>query len=268
MGLANYDNILDRVGSDVVQIGWAVTSAYGDKYALSNVSGLPFVVDDLVAANVAQWRLYKTGLLDSEFRDMVPLWFGQGANLHLFFAKPPKSLTDLNGLKARIFGNRESELVKTLGITPLSLPAQEMYQALQSGIINLTITTWEAVPAFKLQEVITYEADTNVKGGAMIIFMARSKYDSLPPAVRTAIEARSGEKASRDWAIAVERSVQENVAALGTKMTHAKFPPQVQADLKRNYADPYIDAWVKMHAGGQQVLDTYKKIYADVIAGK
>jgi TRAP-type C4-dicarboxylate transport system substrate-binding protein len=266
--LANLSNAIDRVANDVVQVAWIVSNLFGDKYHLSNVSGLPWVVDDLAAANIAQWRLYKSGAVDSEYRDMVPLWFGQGASIYLFFAKQPRSLTQLQGLKARIIGKREGELAQAMDMTPLSLPSFDQYQALQKGTVDLTVTSWESVEAWKLQEVLTHAVDTKIMGGAVIVFMARKKYESLPAAVRQAIDAHSGEAASREWERRAMVDIERVEAAAKSKMTVTTLPPDLQAKLQRTYAEPHIDAWLKKHPDAPKVLETYKRIYAEVRAGK
>jgi TRAP-type C4-dicarboxylate transport system substrate-binding protein len=188
----------DRRDRQRVQVAWVVSNVFGDKYHLSNVSGLPWIVDDLAAANIAQWRLYRDGFVDSEYRDLIPLWFGQGASIYLYFAKQPKSLTELQGLKARIIGKREGDLASALDMVPLSLPASDQYSALQKGAVDLTVTSWESLAAWKLQDVVTHAVDTRVMGGAVIVFMSRKKYDSLPVALRQAIDKHSGEGASRE----------------------------------------------------------------------
>src|SRR5688572_6542552 len=49
LALANFNNMIDRVGSDVVQMGITFLGIYGDRFALSETTGLPFVMDDPVA---------------------------------------------------------------------------------------------------------------------------------------------------------------------------------------------------------------------------
>src|ERR1700749_3405951 len=65
--LATFENIYDRVLSDVVQIGWEIQAAVGGKFPRSNVVALPLITDDSVASSVAFWRLYQKGLLKAEY---------------------------------------------------------------------------------------------------------------------------------------------------------------------------------------------------------
>ena len=97
--LANFITAYDRVNDDVIQIGWIIHGLVGNRFPLSDVSSLPFIGDDNVACSVASWRLYKSGLLDAEYKDIVPIWFGCLTTTYLHWAKEPKSFDDLGGAK-------------------------------------------------------------------------------------------------------------------------------------------------------------------------
>ena len=71
--LSNFITAYDRVSDDVVQIGWIIHSLVGNRFPLSDVSGLPFLAENNVACSVASWRLYKSGLLDNEYKDIMPI---------------------------------------------------------------------------------------------------------------------------------------------------------------------------------------------------
>src|SRR5262245_4926958 len=74
--LANFSNSYDRTMDDVVQIGWVQHSFVAGKFPLSEITTLPFVSDDNVGCSAALWRLYKSGVIDVEYKEAVPIWFG------------------------------------------------------------------------------------------------------------------------------------------------------------------------------------------------
>ena len=47
--LANFANVLDRVGNDVIQIGWMLHGQVGGKFPMTETTTLPFVVDDVMS---------------------------------------------------------------------------------------------------------------------------------------------------------------------------------------------------------------------------
>jgi TRAP-type C4-dicarboxylate transport system substrate-binding protein len=133
--IANFINVHDRVQNDVVQIGWTIHSLLGNKFPLTDVVSLPFQGDNNVACSAAFWRMYKSGFLDSEYQDVVPIWFGCLTASYLHWAKAPRSLEDLNGLKFRVNGKLPGRVIQLLGGTPVSLAGGEMYEGLQRGTI-------------------------------------------------------------------------------------------------------------------------------------
>ena len=266
--LATLQNVVERVQQDVAQIGWTVHSFYPGRFRLSEVSGLPFVADESEKASVALWRLWKAGLLNSEYQDMVPLWFGRSGNSYLHFAKPPKSIDNLEGVKIRVGGENDVIMVKALGMSPQSIPSQDMYVALQRGTVDATVTTFAGFPPYKLHEVLNYHFLAPLGSTSFVHFMSRKKFDSLPANVRAAIEKNSGEGASRAWGQFLDRIVGRTEAQL-REANHqlVKPTPQQLADWSQRVGKPVIDKWIELNPTGKQVLDNFQTLYADVKAG-
>src|ERR1700744_5430045 len=93
--LANFGNVYERVSDDVIQIGWAQQAFVAGRFPLSGVVGLPFLVDNDVAGSAAFWKLYKSGLLNDEYRGIVPLWVALMGATGLHLAKAPATLDNL-----------------------------------------------------------------------------------------------------------------------------------------------------------------------------
>src|SRR3954453_23594687 len=85
--LAHFGNVYERVQDDVVQIGWAIHQVVAGKFPLSEVAGLPFVESGFRPASLALYRLWKSGLLDNEYKDVVPLVFSVFGPSQLHFAR-------------------------------------------------------------------------------------------------------------------------------------------------------------------------------------
>jgi len=130
--LANSANFHDRLLSDVVQITFGSLNYLAGKFQLSQVMALSFVMDSAEQESVVFWRLYKSGLLDSEFDQIVPLYFYAFPQVALHLTKvPPAPLTDLSGLRIIIAGQIPSAMIAKLGGTPISIGLSDTYQALQ-----------------------------------------------------------------------------------------------------------------------------------------
>ncbi|MFZ1067582.1 MAG: TRAP transporter substrate-binding protein DctP, partial [Pseudolabrys sp.] len=178
--LSNFITAYDRVSDDVVQIGWIIHSLVGNRFPLSDVSGLPFLAENNVACSVASWRLYKSGLLDNEYKDIMPIWFGCLTTNYLHWAKEPKQTDDLGGAKFRVSGKVPAQAIQILGGTPVSMTGGEMYEALQRGLVDGVATTWAGFEPYKLAEVTSYHLEVPISGIPSMHFMSRKKFESLP----------------------------------------------------------------------------------------
>jgi TRAP-type C4-dicarboxylate transport system substrate-binding protein len=267
--LANFSNSYDRVLSDVVQIGWAQHAFVAGKFPLSEVPGLPFLVDDNVACSVTLWRLYRTGLLEAEYKETVPVWFGCLGQQGLHFAKAPRSIDDLGGLKLRVAGKVPSRLVELMGGTPISMPAENMYEALQRGTLDGLVTSWAAFEPYKLHEVSSYHLEAAVGTSPSMFFMARKKFESLPAEARHALEANSGEGPSRAFGahIANQAARARTPVAASDKHRLVQLTPQQRAAWEAK-ASPILEDWTKERAGGDKVVAAFRTIYAEVKASR
>ncbi|HLI20455.1 MAG TPA: TRAP transporter substrate-binding protein, partial [Stellaceae bacterium] len=258
--IANQQNIYDRVLSDVVQIGRGTQSFIGGKFPLSEVVALPFVIDNGETASVAFWRLYRSGLLDSEYNDTMPLFFGILPPQALHLTKAPNAIDDLGGLRVAVATKNGAEIVSRLGGAPQSIQLIDLYPALQRGAADGVMINWPAFPPFKLNEVTRYHIEAPFGGSATMIFMAKKKWDALPRAAQKVLAENSGEAESRRfgafWDTASDQG-RAMVAAMGTQQTIVDLTPAQSAALKSKIA-PMAAEWTKATPGGAKVLQALR----------
>jgi TRAP-type C4-dicarboxylate transport system substrate-binding protein len=271
LALANYDNIYSRVLDDVVQIGWATFPTLAGKFPLAEVSGLPFVSDNSEHASVALWRLYKTGLLDDEFRDVVPIWIAVYPPPRLHLTKPPHSLDDLAGIKIGTSARYEAALIEKMGGTPISARPTQLYEMLQRNTIDGTSMSWAAFAPFNLKEVTSYHVELPFGGGSGMFFMSKKKFDALPPEARQALEEEGGDRMSRQFGAFFDQQAAQQRAIVAGMPDHTIVELN-DAQMKewREKAAPIIEDWVKTrpNGSGQKVLDTYRELIAKTQAGE
>jgi TRAP-type C4-dicarboxylate transport system substrate-binding protein len=267
--LANFVNVYDRVAEDVVQIGWIMPGNIGGKYPMSRVASMPFMSDDVVAASAAMWRLYKSGLLDAEYVDVIPLYYGTVGSSAIHFQKQPKANDDWTGLKVNSSTREGGKLITLMGGAPMSVPASDVYEALNRGTVNAAVMAWAGALPLKVNEVTTFHVEGAFGNAAHMVAMSRKRYAALPEAGRKALDANSGEGPSRDYGAFFKQAEDEGRAnATGAGHKVVKLTPEQQAVLEKKVGAPIIEEWVKEVPGRDKVLETYRKIYADVIAGR
>ena len=257
--MADFSNVYDRVLSDVVQIGWEIQAAVGGKFPLSNVVALPLGAQGGADKSTAFWRVYKSGAMAAEYDQVVPLMLVALPGSALHFAKPLKSLETLAGAKLIVPGKVQSDAIFALGGAPVSLPLTDMYPAIQRGTVDGTMIAWVAFNPWKLADVTSYHVDTLLGGAAGMIFMAKAKYDALPPEARKIIDDNSGEALSRAFGTAMEKEndVQRaSVKAMDKQIFVTPTPDLLAAWQKK--VDPTIEQWARDNKGADVVLQRFR----------
>jgi len=269
VSLASFPNVVDRVMDDVVQIGWSIHGMYGGRFPLTEVADLPFLANNNQNGSVALWRLYASGLIDGEYKDLHPVFFGLVGLTGLHFAKEPKTIEDLKGLKIRVVGKVQSDMITRLGGAPISLPSDDMYSGLQRGTIDAAATSWTAFGPYKLLEVTSYHVEGPLGTSTSMFFMSKKKYESLPPAAKKALDDNSGEAATLAFAKSIDSQGIANRQKAASSAKHKIV--QLNAAQVASWSkavEPVIDQWTKDWPGGDKVLAAYRKFLADVQAGR
>jgi len=268
--IANFTNYYSRVMADVVQVTWGIQGLVAGKWNRSLVVALPFLYDSSEQASVAYWRLIKSGAVDSEYDDIVPLFACAFPPAGVHTAKPLKSLDSLAGLKFGVSSKVLSDVITKLGGTPISLPLTDYYEGVQRGTIDGVLGQWTQFEPFKLYEVTTYHVDTQFGGSAGVAFMSKARYNALSPEARKVIDDNSGEAQSRKFGAfwdAVNQEGRVLVQSKGERHTIVKLTAEQEAAWRAK-TEPVVADWVKSTPDGEKVLAKYHELLAAVQAGK
>ena len=262
--IANFDNVYSRIMDDVVQVGFASQSVIGGKFPRSAIAGLPFVSDDCETASVAFWRLYKSGALDAEYADVVPLMLIVFPQSGVHLTRPVQALDDLRGLKLIALGRVQSDAITRLGGAPLSLPATEMYESLQRGSANGAVASWTTFDPFRLGEVTRYHVESGLGTSTGMLFMARKKFDALPASAQKILAENSGEEASRFFGAYLDKDaarVRDGIKAASDQVLTAQ--PAERTTQWRTSVQPVVEAYVEGVTNGKGILDRYRGLLAE-----
>ena len=214
------------------------------------------------------WRLYKSGLLDQEFDQIVPLKLIVFPQSGLQFRKEPPTLDNLNGLKMIAGTKIASQIIQKLGGAPLSFRIDEYYETLQRGTADGALIGWTAFDPFKLAEVTHYHLNVPLGGDTGYVFMARKEWDSLPDGVKKILAENSGEAESRAFGRFWDQVVKEGEANTLKLPGHTLL--HLTAEQQKDWHDriaPIADEWAKSMPNGDKVMAAYKELLAKVKAG-
>lgn len=124
--------------ADMILAGYA---QLGDKLPVSDVVSLPYLVTDPMVAGTLMGSLMADGLLP-EYDQMKVIMFRPQDPIMMFFRdKEVTSLEDMKGLKIRVNSPNFATFVETLGGVPTNIVHTELFQALQTGVVDGCITS-------------------------------------------------------------------------------------------------------------------------------
>src|SRR5438128_779217 len=96
---------------------------------------------------------------------------------------------DYKGLKFRIQSSKVLEAqFRTLGVIPQVMAFSEVYQALQTGVVDGQENSWSNIYTQKMHEVQKYITETNHGYIGYVVVTNKKFWDGLPADVRSACE--------------------------------------------------------------------------------
>jgi C4-dicarboxylate-binding protein DctP len=179
--------------------------------------------------------------------------------------KPLKTPDDMLGLKMRIQSSKVLEAqMKAFGAVPQVMAFSEVYQALQTGVVDGTENPPSNMYTQKMHEVQTNATLTNHGYLGYAVIVNKAFWDGLPAPVRAGLEKALAEATTYANEIA-QKENDESMAAM-VKSGKTKFHTPTDAEKKA-----WIDAVKPVHkevAGriGKETLEAFYKATGASIA--
>jgi C4-dicarboxylate-binding protein DctP len=203
------------------------------------VFDLPYLFDDYEQLHkVTQGQVGKDLLAQLADKGVLGLAFWDNGFKVMSANKPLKEPKDFRGLKMRIQSSKVLDAqMRALGANPQVLAFSEVYQALQTGVVDGTENPPSNLYTQKMHEVQKYvtRSDHGYLGYAVIV--NKAFWEGLPADLRTALEAAMAEAT----VYANEIAKQENEDALAKvkesgKSEIVELTPAQKADWKKALA--------------------------------
>jgi C4-dicarboxylate-binding protein DctP len=220
---------------------------------------LPFVFDgDAGYQKVMDGPIGKSLLKSLETKGIAGLGFWDNG-FHMVSANKPLLMpADFQGLKIRISGSKVADLYfRALGALPQIMAFSEVYQALQTGVVDgceNTPSNYYTQKFFEVQKHITNSQHAHLQ----YALIANAKFwNGLPGPIRTQMD--KAVKEATDYCNSIAR--QENVDALkaikdsGKTTVHTLTPDQVKA-WKTAFKPVYKEAEDRV---GKKIVDDLLK---------
>ena len=180
----------------------------------------------------------------SERADVLILGYGGGEKRHLVGRKPIRNLAELKGFYMRVMGSPiQSRMFEAVGATPTVISGAEVYNAIQTGVIEGAENSASAIEKYKWFEVADQVSLAAVSIIIRPLFFNGKRFRKLPMDLQEAIR-KAGKEAmefERNYEIAIDDPLMEQLVEEGKVSTH-QFEErekllELAAPVKRAYAE-------------------------------
>ncbi|GGL67693.1 TRAP transporter substrate-binding protein [Wenxinia marina] len=248
-----------RAVQGVADITWGLQGYTSSQFPRTMLSELPGALPEGMNGYDLIWNAYEAGQLADEFPGTVPLalWLSE-PNIFIMKDIDVRTPEDLQGLKIRVSGSAAAATIEALGATPVQMPAGEIYNALQTGLIDGVVTGASAVADFRLDEVAnSYTIGAPLGRISFYLVMNEARYNALPEAERTALDSIAGRALSQSAEEGWNARALETLDALeATGDNDVYYLSDEEAAAFGELTLPVTEQIVGSVDEGQMVLDT------------
>lgn len=252
--------ILRGVRSNQVQIGKFLLSSYANEDPFYEIDGIPFLTNSwedsiLIQRESASYISNRLARNNVTVLATVP-WPSQG-----FYTRSPiTSMSDLRGLKMRVYNPMTNRMASLLGANPVSIAAPEVPQAFATNIINSMITSAQTGVDSAAWDYSRYFVDFGGMRNRSVIVVNTAALNALQPDIRAALIAAGQRASERGLAMAreQERGAANQLRERGMQVSNAS--PQLISELQ-SVGDQLLQDWIQ-RAGpeGKAMIDRYREL--------
>lgn len=200
------------------------------------VFDLPYIFpDDAALHRVTQGPIGASLLKKLEPRGMVGLAFWDAGFRVLSANKPIPTPDHMKGLKMRINSSKVNQsIMRSVGAIPQSMAFSEVYQALQTGVVDGADGNLSNLYTQKQFEVQKHVTLTNHTYSGYVVVVNKAFWTKLPADVRTELEAAMKDATDYNTRVAVEDDAKSLAAikASGKTQVHAPTADEKKAWMK------------------------------------
>lgn len=189
----------ELVAKGVADVALVVPNYTPGIFPLSSVVELPGIAPDAKTGANVMTTLFEEGTLATEYKDYKVIALFSTAPYRVFTKDAGARSPDvLKGMKVRTPSPFISTMTSMLGGTGVSIPAPQVYENLERGVVGGAVWASDAYKTFRLYEVAPKLTLTRITASPMAILMNKKTYEALPEADRKVIDDFAGRPAA-EW---------------------------------------------------------------------
>jgi TRAP-type transport system periplasmic protein len=266
--LGKSSTVLEDVGGGLADVGLVVSTYYYDtKFFPYTIGNLPFAVPDSAKGAKVMTKFGEKYAKDA-FEDVHYLGGVTTTDAYdLFATKPVKNIKDVKGLKMRVQGKGDTQVVENWGAVPVSLPLEEFYEALEKGTLDTGFYTPIGAVGNKYYEAGPYITKMGITVTPLIPVMNNDFYEKLPDDLKKMFDEEFGPRLSELFTESYTKEVDNAYKELEKQVKgKGEFITPSAGDLSgfKKSSKSVWDDWVKdadkMGYPGEEMMKEFKKL--------
>ncbi len=266
--LGRMEDVIESVKGGVADIAYVAPGIIPGKMPLTNLLSLPGQFDS--GEQLAKvFLVMADGSLKPEYdRLAIKVVAASGTPPYQIFtrSKVVRVPEDAKGLKLRGGGGDADDFMRDLGIAVTNMPASDMYDALQKGVLDGVAYLQATAASNHLQEVTKHATEgAPLMSLLAIYFVDKKRWDAFPPDIQDTIR-RAGEKMSIAMGKEYDRrNVEQKKTFTDAGGTVYALTAADKAKWQESYKDAPAKMIKKMEGRG---FNNAKPVYDDLQAQK
>jgi TRAP-type C4-dicarboxylate transport system substrate-binding protein len=257
--LVGATELYDSAVTGVADIIFTLPGYTPGQFPLTSVIDLPGLLAGPVQASKVLNELYATTpALQNEYKDTKVLMLGTTDIGQIMSTRPIAKLEDLKGLRLRSPGAVQNSVIEAFGATPVSLPASDLYDAIERKTVDGTLFPPSGIISFKMHEVVTHITIPNLYASPLLAAMNLNTFNKLHPDDQKIIDELSKKYAAKIGELYAGSQEKGMNAAKEKGIKIIELAPEELSKWQKAYA-PVIDKWIadRSKAGlpGKEVYD-------------
>jgi C4-dicarboxylate-binding protein DctP len=223
------------------------------------VFDLPFLLPDLASLRkVTEGPIGKRMLKLLDAKGMTGLAYWDNGFKQMSANKPLLTPADYKGLKFRIQSSKVLEAqFRALGATPQVMAFSEVYQALQTGVVDGQENTWSNMYTQKMHEVQKDITETNHGYIGYVVVVNKKFWDDVPGDIRGQLEKAMAESTTYANDISAKENEEAKEAIVKSGKAAVVVPTKDQLAQLRKIEEPLYDEMGKRV--GKDLIDEVVK---------
>src|SRR5699024_10985829 len=191
--LGDAQETFDNIVTGIMDVGGGLQGYNAGKFSTHSVLHLPFLANGTGSElSIVAQELYDTfPEIQEEYEDVKPLWI-HAADPYAIITKGKavRSFEDVNGMKLRTPSVEAGKMIEAWGATPVSIPAPEIYDAMQKGVIDGGVLPVAAIKDFNLVDVVDYVTIGHFNTSLFYVLANESSWDKISEEDQQLIEEK------------------------------------------------------------------------------